>query len=89
MDFKKELLNLDIVLNEEMERRFEIYYNTLVETNEKMNLTAITEKEEVYCKHFLDSLEIKRAFFLFSFLVLRYCSFFSLSKKERNSSFFS
>lgn len=61
MDFKKELLNLDIVLNEEMERRFEIYYNTLVETNEKMNLTAITEKEEVYCKHFLDSLEIKRA----------------------------
>ena len=44
-----------------MERRFEIYYNTLVETNEKMNLTAITEKEEVYCKHFLDSLEIKRA----------------------------
>ena len=30
-------------------------YETLVEWNEKMNLTAITEKEEVYLKHFFDS----------------------------------
>ena len=33
--------------------QFETYYETLVEWNEKMNLTAITEKEEVYLKHFL------------------------------------
>ncbi|UOY91369.1 16S rRNA (guanine(527)-N(7))-methyltransferase RsmG [Ectobacillus sp. JY-23] len=36
-------------------QQFEIYYKTLVEWNEKMNLTAITEKEEVYLKHFFDS----------------------------------
>ena len=31
------------------------YFELLVEWNEKMNLTAITEKEEVYLKHFFDS----------------------------------
>ncbi|GAE93843.1 rRNA small subunit 7-methylguanosine (m7G) methyltransferase GidB [Gracilibacillus boraciitolerans JCM 21714] len=36
-------------------QQFETYYHTLVEWNEKMNLTAITEKEEVYAKHFFDS----------------------------------
>ena len=61
MDFKKEVENLNIFLNSEMEEKFETYFRVLVETNEKMNLTAITEKEEVYCKHFLDSLEITRA----------------------------
>ena len=32
------------------------YYEELVSYNEKVNLTAITEKEEVYIKHFYDSL---------------------------------
>lgn len=41
--------------------KFEIYYKRLVETNEKVNLTAITDKKEVYIKHFEDSLEIARA----------------------------
>src|SRR5213595_1574738 len=36
--------------------QFEVYYQTLVEWNEKMNLTAITEKDEVYLKHFYDSI---------------------------------
>jgi 16S rRNA (guanine527-N7)-methyltransferase len=36
--------------------QFEEYYETLVEWNNKMNLTAITEKEEVYLKHFYDSI---------------------------------
>ena len=35
--------------------QYETYYETLVEWNEKMNLTAITEKEDVYLKHFFDS----------------------------------
>lgn len=60
MDFKKELLELGIELNEKMSNQFASYYNILVETNDKMNLTAITEEEEVYCKHFVDSLEITR-----------------------------
>src|SRR5690606_3714713 len=36
--------------------QFELYYQLLVEWNEKMNLTAITEKPEVYLKHFYDSI---------------------------------
>lgn len=34
---------------------FEIYFNELIEYNQKVNLTAITDKEEVYIKHFYDS----------------------------------
>lgn len=45
-----------IVLTERQLEQYEIYYETLVEWNEKMNLTAITEKGEVYLKHFFDSL---------------------------------
>ncbi|MBR0622569.1 16S rRNA (guanine(527)-N(7))-methyltransferase RsmG [Bacillus pumilus] len=41
--------------------QFETYFRMLVEWNEKMNLTSITEKEEVYLKHFYDS--ISAAFF--------------------------
>lgn len=37
-------------------KQFELYFETLVEWNEKMNLTAITEKSEVYVKHFYDSI---------------------------------
>ncbi|GAB2537052.1 16S rRNA (guanine(527)-N(7))-methyltransferase RsmG [Gracilibacillus alcaliphilus] len=37
-------------------QQFEQYYQILVEWNEKMNLTAITDKEEVYVKHFYDSI---------------------------------
>jgi len=36
--------------------QFETYYRLLVEWNEKMNLTAITEREDVYLKHFFDSI---------------------------------
>lgn len=35
--------------------KFDIYYNELIEYNEKVNLTAITEREEVFIKHFYDS----------------------------------
>ena len=61
MDFKNEVLNLGIKLNNDQEEKFLTYFNELVEVNQYMNLTAITEKEEVYRKHFLDSLEIVRA----------------------------
>lgn len=42
-------------LTEEQVGRFEKYFNCLVETNKYMNLTAITEENEVVVKHFLDS----------------------------------
>ncbi|MFB7138444.1 16S rRNA (guanine(527)-N(7))-methyltransferase RsmG [Gottfriedia sp. NPDC056225] len=45
-------------------KQFDIYFHTLVEWNNKMNLTAITEEEEVYLKHFYDSIS---ASFYFNF----------------------
>ena len=45
-----------LVLNDQQIAQFERYYQLLVEWNEKMNLTAITQREEVYLKHFYDCL---------------------------------
>ena len=45
-----------ILLDDVMLDRFDIYARLLVEWNEKMNLTAITEPKEIELKHFLDSL---------------------------------
>ena len=61
MDFKSELEKLNINLTDEMKNKFELYYSKLVEVNSYMNLTAITEHDEVYIKHFLDSLFITKA----------------------------
>lgn len=60
MNFKEEVLKLGIELKDGQLDQFEQYYRFLIEENRKMNLTAITEQEEVYRKHFLDSLEISR-----------------------------
>ncbi len=38
--------------------KFELYYNFLVQENEKYNLTSITEREEAYIKHFYDSIQL-------------------------------
>lgn len=46
-------------LTKYQEEQFEKYYQFLVEYNEKVNLTAITKKDEVYLKHFYDSSLIK------------------------------
>lgn len=54
--FLKALEEHNIKLDEKQMEQFETYFETLVEWNEKINLTAITEKEEVYLKHFYDSL---------------------------------
>lgn len=45
-----------ITLTDTQLDQFETYYKTLVEWNEKMNLTAITDQEDVYLKHFYDSI---------------------------------
>ncbi|RLL41741.1 16S rRNA (guanine(527)-N(7))-methyltransferase RsmG [Oceanobacillus piezotolerans] len=54
--FKEALKEKGIELNEKQLNQFETYYKLLVEWNEKINLTAITDKEEVYLKHFYDSI---------------------------------
>lgn len=42
--------------------KFDLYYDFLIEENKKYNLTAITDKEEVYIKHFIDSLLMDKVF---------------------------
>jgi 16S rRNA (guanine527-N7)-methyltransferase len=54
--FQKALLEKGITLSDKQMKQYEVYFNTLVEWNEKMNLTAITEQDEVYLKHFYDSI---------------------------------
>ena len=58
--FVKECDKLGIVLDDDKLKKLEDYYTLLVSWNEKMNLTAITEKEAVYLKHFYDSLLLFR-----------------------------
>lgn len=60
--FKELLLAKGIRFNERQLEQFDIYFRILVEWNEKMNLTGITEREQVYIKHFYDSLSL--AFFM-------------------------
>lgn len=47
-------------LEEECLEAFDMYYRTLVDWNEKMNLTGITEPREVALKHMIDSLSVYR-----------------------------
>ena len=56
--FETKLSELGIALNEEQKRQFNQFYELLVEWNKVMNLTGITEYEEVNEKHFVDSLSI-------------------------------
>lgn len=56
--FEKGLEQLSITLSGEQKQQFLTYYEYLVEKNKVMNLTAITEYEEVITKHFLDSLAV-------------------------------
>lgn len=48
----------NITLSTQQLEQFEQYFKTLVEWNEKMNLTGITERDQVYLKHFYDSLSV-------------------------------
>lgn len=56
--FEKKLNELNIQLTEDMQEQFYEYFKLLVEWNKVMNLTGITEYEEVNEKHFVDSLSI-------------------------------
>ena len=55
-DFYKALKELGFDLSQKQKDQFQRYFELLVEWNEKINLTAITERDEVYLKHFYDSL---------------------------------
>ena len=59
--FIEELEKLNIKLSKNQLNQLEEYYNLLIDYNEKINLTRITEKEDVYLKHFYDSLTLIKA----------------------------
>ena len=59
-DFIDKVKELGIDLNKEQLANLNTYYELLVSWNEKINLTAITNKEDVYLKHFYDSLTLTK-----------------------------
>ena len=63
-DFKKLMCQygskMDIEFNDNQLNQFYNYMNLLLEWNEKINLTAITEPEDIILKHFIDSLTISK-----------------------------
>ncbi len=52
---------LGIELNASQVRQFELYYQELIDWNKRLNLTTVTDYEEVQTKHFLDSLTVTLA----------------------------
>ncbi|MCU0080758.1 16S rRNA (guanine(527)-N(7))-methyltransferase RsmG [Extibacter muris] len=58
---ESKLQELNITLDGNQSEQFQIFYNLLTDWNKVMNLTGITEYEEVVEKHFLDSLAIVKA----------------------------
>ncbi len=60
-DFVIEIEKLNIKLSEYQINLLEKYYELLISWNKKINLTRITEKNEVYLKHFYDSLTLIKA----------------------------
>lgn len=56
--FRKTLADKGIELSDRQMEQFNLYYKLLIEWNEKINLTAITDLEEVYLKHFYDSITL-------------------------------
>ncbi len=60
--FRADLQSLGISLSEKQIEQFFTYYEMLVKWNEFMNLTAITEYDEVMKKHFIDSISLINAY---------------------------
>lgn len=59
MNYQKIFLDDNIELTDKQSKQFYKYYELLLQWNEKINLTAITECSSVYQKHFLDSLSLR------------------------------
>ena len=59
-EFLNALKDINIILNDKQIDQLNTYYELLVEYNKVMNLTAITEKKDVYLKHFYDSITLNK-----------------------------
>lgn len=60
-EFVKSLNELNIDISDFQLKQLDKYYSLLVNWNEKINLTSIIKKEEVYLKHFYDSVTLVKA----------------------------
>lgn len=58
--FIQELKKLNIKITEEQLNKLELFYDLLIKWNDLINLTRITKKEDVYLKHFYDSLTLTK-----------------------------
>lgn len=59
--FIEELKKINIDITKEQLEKLDKFYNLLVDWNNKINLTTITKEEDVYLKHFYDSLTLIKA----------------------------
>ena len=66
-EFINELKKINIELTKQQLTLLEEYYIILKEENEKYNLTRIIEQNEVYLKHFYDSLTINKIIDIYSY----------------------
>ena len=64
--FVEEVKKIGIEIDEKQLNQLEKFYKLLIEWNEKINLTRIIEKDEVYLKHFYDSLTIYKVVNLYN-----------------------
>lgn len=60
--FQSDLQEMDITLTEKQISQFLVYYEMLTEWNQSVNLTAITEYQDVMKKHFIDSLSLVKVY---------------------------
>ena len=71
-----------IELSEKQKNQYQRYYELVVEWNQKINLTAITEEEEFYSKHFYDSISLAFLNLLKDELELTNCNFIHARAEE-------
>lgn len=60
--FQSDLQEMDITLTDKQISQFLVYYEMLTEWNQSVNLTAITEYQDVVKKHFIDSLSLVKVY---------------------------
>ena len=81
-EFINELKKINIELTKQQLTLLEEYYIILKEENEKYNLTRIIEQNEVYLKHFYDSLTINKIIDIYSQNICRKIRIYSVSHKR-------
>lgn len=59
-EFIKECEKINVIISEDMLTKLEEFYKFMIDYNNKINLTRITDEKEVYLKHFYDSLTINK-----------------------------